>query len=62
MNKTILITGASSGIGKATAKLFQQKGWNIIATMRTPEKETEKTLRKTRPSNTKIKIHQLRSL
>jgi len=43
MNKTILITGASSGIGKATAKLFQQKGWNIIATMRAPEKEAELT-------------------
>ena len=41
MNKTILITGASSGIGKATAKLFQEKSWNVIATMRTPEKEKE---------------------
>lgn len=40
MNKTIFITGASSGIGKETAKLFQQKGWNVIATMRNPEKET----------------------
>lgn len=39
--KTIFITGASSGIGKATAKLFQSKGWNIIATMRNPEKQTE---------------------
>ena len=43
MTNTILITGASSGIGKATAKYFQEKGWNVIATMRTPEKETELT-------------------
>lgn len=41
--KTIFITGASSGIGKATAKLFAQNGWNVIATMRSPEKETELT-------------------
>lgn len=41
MNKTILITGASSGIGKETAKLFQSNGWNVIATMRNPETETE---------------------
>jgi short-subunit dehydrogenase len=40
MNKTILITGASSGLGKETAKLFQSKGWNVIATMRKPENET----------------------
>jgi NAD(P)-dependent dehydrogenase (short-subunit alcohol dehydrogenase family) len=44
MTKTIFITGASSGIGKATAKLFAAHGWNIIATMRMPEKETELNL------------------
>lgn len=41
MQKSIFITGASSGLGKATAKLFQSKGWNVVATMRDPDKETE---------------------
>jgi NADP-dependent 3-hydroxy acid dehydrogenase YdfG len=34
--KVILITGASSGIGKATAIYFANKGWNVAATMRNP--------------------------
>ena len=42
--KTILITGASSGIGKAAAIKFAANGWNVIATMRSPEKEQELTL------------------
>lgn len=37
MNKTILITGTSSGIGRASALLFAEKGWNVIATMRKKE-------------------------
>ncbi|WP_204140946.1 SDR family oxidoreductase [Halomicronema sp. CCY15110] len=36
MSKTVLITGASSGIGEATGKYFLQKGWNVSATMRSP--------------------------
>jgi len=41
MKNTVLITGASSGFGRAAAKLFHTNNWNVIATMRSPEKETE---------------------
>ena len=39
--RTVLITGASSGIGKETARLFSSNGWNVIATMRDPQAEDE---------------------
>ena len=38
--KTVLITGSSSGIGKATAEYFLRKGWQVAATMRTPGNST----------------------
>jgi len=44
MTKTIFITGASTGIGRATAIFFAEKGWNVIATMRKPENEKELNL------------------
>jgi len=33
----------SSGIGKTAAKLFQRKGWSVVATMRDLASETELT-------------------
>ena len=36
MAKTILITGASGGIGRATVELFAQKGWRVIGVDRAP--------------------------
>jgi len=41
MKKTIVITGASSGIGKSIALLFAAKGWNVAATMRNPSKTND---------------------
>lgn len=41
MSKTIVITGSSTGLGRAAALLFAEKGWNVIATMRDPAKQTE---------------------
>lgn len=38
MDRVVLITGASTGIGLHTAKLFQAKSWKVAATMRSPEK------------------------
>jgi NAD(P)-dependent dehydrogenase (short-subunit alcohol dehydrogenase family) len=39
MTKTVLITGTSSGYGKATAQLFLDRGWQVVATMRKPDRD-----------------------
>ena len=41
MSKIILITGASSGFGKAIAEKFAAGGWNLILTARRKEKLAE---------------------
>jgi len=38
-SKILLITGAAGGIGRATVKVFSEKGWNIIGVDRSPRYE-----------------------
>jgi NAD(P)-dependent dehydrogenase (short-subunit alcohol dehydrogenase family) len=54
---TVLITGSNRGIGFEFAKQYAGKGWNVIATARTPEKAGDlKQLAKAHP---KLVIEQL---
>jgi NAD(P)-dependent dehydrogenase (short-subunit alcohol dehydrogenase family) len=41
VNKTVLITGSSAGIGREAAAYFSGKGWNVMATMRHPGADVE---------------------
>jgi len=41
--KTVLITGTSSGIGNQLARVFTQKGWKVLATARKVESISDLT-------------------
>ena len=41
MRKTVLITGTSSGIGRAMLEHFAEAHWNVAATMRSPDKHQD---------------------
>ena len=38
--KSVLITGCSTGFGRAIAELFLDRGWRVVATMRNPATST----------------------
>lgn len=49
MNKTIFITGATSGFGKACAHLFAKEGWHLIITGRREDRLKEMARQLTTP-------------
>lgn len=56
-NKVVLVTGSSSGIGKATAIKFAQKGCSVIITYNQGKKNGEKVLETCRKYGNALLIH-----
>ncbi len=42
MTRTVLITGCSSGFGRLSVQTFLRAEWNVVASMRAPEKAPER--------------------
>ncbi|WP_109485571.1 SDR family oxidoreductase [Occallatibacter savannae] len=60
MNKTALITGASSGFGLLTSITLAQRGWHVLATMRDPNRrENLESAARDAALQDRIEIHQL---
>ncbi|MGH1397078.1 MAG: SDR family NAD(P)-dependent oxidoreductase, partial [Trichormus sp.] len=69
MSPTVIITGASQGIGKATALLFAQKGYDVVLAARNSERlevvaaEVQKLGQKALPIPTDVsKVEQVNDL
>lgn len=55
MSKTVLIAGASRGIGHAMAAEFVKRGWNVIGTVRSDSKTALHDLAESSPGRVEIK-------
>lgn len=54
---TVLLTGSNRGVGLALAQEYAAKGWNVIATCRTPSKASE--LQALAAANPKVLVEKL---